>query len=243
MRDATRHDSLTAQLRELDSLQEARVREEEETRLRAAEEARRRDEEAARLRREQEEKARLREEEEQARQADARRNEEERQLRLRQEAALRLELEAKRQAQAEARQRELEHECEIAAIRLLQSRKVRNSRLAVGGLIAMLLAGSVGYVFGVQPAMERKALEAERARQAHELALDERNRAQQSLLDEQQRAAEAREATADLERRIEQRQQWRRDQAQRRNAKPRTPSRRKKADCAPDDPLCGLKID
>ncbi|MEM7136379.1 MAG: hypothetical protein AAF500_07370 [Myxococcota bacterium] len=246
MQEATRHDSLTAQLRELDSLQEARVREEEEGRLKAAEEARRREAESARLRAEQADEARRAEAAARAREEQERREAEEQRLRAEREAALRVQLEAERESKVAEQERELEHSRQMAAIHAVERRKLRNKRIAIGGLITILLAAAGGYVFGVQPAIERKAREAELARQAQELAVGEKQRAQQQLLEEQHRAAEAERAKVELERRIAAQDQRRREREARLKAKPgarATKGKKKSADCAPDDPLCGLKID
>ena len=188
MQEPTRSDSLTAQLRELDSLQETRVREEEEARLKAAEEARRREEEAAQRRRDEEEARQRGEEEARMAEERARRDEEERRLRVEKEAELRVQLQEEAKARAAEQQRLLAHEKEMAAIQAVEKRKIRTKRIVVAGLAFVLIGGAGGYVFGVAPALEQKALEAERARQAQQLALQEKERAQDDLVDAQQRA-------------------------------------------------------
>ncbi|MGB5812267.1 MAG: hypothetical protein WBG86_17145 [Polyangiales bacterium] len=245
MQEPTRHDSLTAQLQELDSLQEARVREQEEARIRAAEEARRREDEAARLKREYEAEQQRQEEELRLREERARTEQEERRAREEEESQLRLQLEAERHAKAAQQQRELEHQREMAAINAIEKRKVRNKRLVVGGLVAILLGAAGGYMFGIRPAIERKSLEAEQARQAHELALGEKARAQEALVDAQRRTDEAVQDKEQLQERIQARDQRRKERDERARVRPASGAKKKPKtqDCAPDDPLCGLKLD
>jgi len=179
--EAGNHDSLADQLLELHTLQEARIAADEEERFKAAEDARRRDEAAARERREAEH-ARVRSEEE-ARMAQEReqRDEEERRVREANESQLRVQLQEQAKARAAEQQRMREHEKELAAITAVEKAKIRTKRLVIGGLVFMVVGSAAGYAFGVKPALEQKALDAESARQERQLALEEKERAEQEL--------------------------------------------------------------
>jgi uncharacterized protein involved in exopolysaccharide biosynthesis len=133
----------------------------------------------------------------------------------------------------------------MAAIQVVEKRKIRTKRMVVAGLSFVLIGGAAGYMFGVKPALENKALEAERARQAQQLALDEKERAQEDLVDAQRRADEAEQETARFGQKLEEREQRQKEREQRAKDRPkqRPKNKTKSQDCAPDDPLCGLKID
>ncbi|MGB5310975.1 MAG: hypothetical protein WBN38_02820, partial [Polyangiales bacterium] len=172
--DAGSHDSLANQLLELQSIQDARIAAEEEARLKAAEEARRREEAEAKRRREEEE-ARLAAEEEARLAAErAAREEEERRVREAKEAELRVQLEEQAKARAAEQERLLAHEKEIAAITAAERSKARNRKIAIGSMVAVLLAALGSYAFLIKPALERKALEAELARQEQQMALEQK---------------------------------------------------------------------
>jgi uncharacterized protein HemX len=112
-------------------------------------------------------------------------------------------------------------------------------------LAFILIGGAAGYFFGVKPAIERKALEAERARQEQQLAVDEKDRMKEKLLDEQRRAEEAQQQKDQLQEKLEAREQRLKEREQR--LKARRPAQQRpaisKPTCAPDDPLCGLDLD
>ena len=184
--EAGNHDSLADQLLELQTLQQARIAGEEEARLKAAEEARRRDEAAALRRREEEEARRRAEEETRLASERAVREEEERRVRAASEAELRVQLQEEAKARAAEQQRLLAHEKDMATITAVEKAKIRTKRLVIGGLAFVVIGSAAGYMFGVGPALERKALEAERARQGQQLALEQKERAEQQLVDEQQ---------------------------------------------------------
>jgi hypothetical protein len=156
--------------------------------------------------------------------------EEERRLREGKEAELRVELQEQAKARAPEQQRLLEHEKELAAITAVEKAKIRSRRLVIGGLVVMVVGSGAGYAFGVKPALERKALEAESARQA-----------QEQLVDAQERADQAEEDKERFEQKLEAREQREREREQR--VKDRPKSRAKDKGCAPDDPLCGIKFD
>jgi hypothetical protein len=242
--EAGGHDSLTDQLMELHSLQEARVAAEEEARLRAAEDARRREEAAARKRREEEE-ARLRAEQE-TRMAEehARREEEERRFRAGREAELRVRLEEEAKARAAEQQRLLAHDKEIAAITAVEKNKIRMRRMALGGAAFILIAALGSYVFVVQPALERRALETELAVQAQRQAAMDKERAEADLVTEKERTQQAELEKQRLEERLEKRAQAKQKAAQAASSsRPKQARQPKKQGCAPDDPLCGIPLD
>ena len=137
----------------------------------------------------------------------------------------------------------LEHEKEMAAITAVERAKIRTRRMVIGGLVFVLLGSTGGYAFGVKPALERKALEAERARQAQQLALGEKERAQQELVDAQERAKEAEQDKLRFEQKVQAREQRQKEREQRLKDRPKQRRKPKGQDCAPDDPLCGIKID
>ena len=241
--EAGNHDSLADQLMELHSLQEARIAAEEEARFRAAEDARRRAEAAGQQRREEEE-ARLQAAEE-ARLAEerAQRDEAERRVRAGKDAELRVQLQEGAKARAAEQQRMLEHEKEIAAITAVEKAKIRVRRMLIGGLAFVVIGSAAGYAFGVKPALERKALEAESARQAQQLALEDKKRAEEDLVDAQLRAEQAEEDKEAFEQKVEARELRQKEREQRVKDRPKQRPKAKAKGCAPDDPLCGIKID
>ncbi|MBW2686271.1 MAG: hypothetical protein JRE19_10185, partial [Deltaproteobacteria bacterium] len=170
--EAGSHDSLADQLLELQTIQEARVAAEEEARFSAAEEARRRAEAAAKQRREEEEARLLAEEEARLAVERAHRDEEERRVREARDAELRVQLQEEGKARTAQQERMLAHEKEIAAITAGEKAKIRARRMLIGGLVFAVVGSAAGYTFGVKPALERKAFEAESARQEQQLALE-----------------------------------------------------------------------
>ena len=248
MQEPTRSDSLTTQLRELESLQETRVREEEEARVQAAEEARRRQEEVTQRRLEEEEARRRAEEEARMAEEQAHREDEARRLQVEKDAELRVQLQEEAKARAAEQERLHAHEREMTAIQTVEKRKIRNRRILIGGLAFVVIGSAAGYVFGVKPALENKALEAERARQAQQLALEDKERAQEGLVDAQRRAEEAEQATEQFEQKLEQREHRQKEREARQKERlkagsKQSPRKKKGETCAPDDPLCGLKLD
>lgn len=241
--EAGSHDSLADQLLELQTLQEARIAAEEEARFKAAEDARRRDEAAAKQRREAEE-ARLRAEEgAHLAQERAQRDEEERRVREANESELRVQLQEQAKARGAEQQRMLEHEKDLAAITAVEKAKIRSRRMLIGGLVFIVLGSAAGYAFGVKPILERKALEAESARQAQALALEEKKRAEEDLVDAQQRAGQAEEEKELFEQKVLARERRAKEREQRAKDRPKQRPKPKSQGCAPDDPLCGIKID
>jgi hypothetical protein len=136
----------------------------------------------------------------------------------------------------------LEHEKELAAITAVEKAKIRTKRLVIGGLVFVVLGSAGGYAFGVKPALERKALEAERARQEQQLALEQKERAEQQLVDEKQRANDAEQAKDEFEQKLQAREQRQRELEQRAKDRPKHRAKPKSQGCAPDDPLCGIDI-
>ena len=173
--------SVLFNLRELMSLEEDRVRTEEDERLqREAEERERIAAEA--LRRQEEEESRRRAELEAA-DAEVRRQREEeaRVEREREQAALRVRLEQEAAEKADAHRRQLDHEREIAAINATQRKGIHPGVFAA---VAVLVLGSgTGWYFGVyKPEVQRREavaleakMEAERAaREAEEARATDR---------------------------------------------------------------------
>jgi uncharacterized protein HemX len=137
----------------------------------------------------------------------------------------------------------LEHEKEIAAITAVEKAKIRTKKMLIGGIVFVMVGAGAGYAFGVKPALERKALEAESARQAQELALDDKKRAEEDLVDAQLRAEQAEEDKEAFEQKVEAREQRLKEREQRVKDRPKQRPKAKAKGCAPDDPLCGIKID
>ena len=141
----------------------------------------------------------------------------------------------------------LAHDKEIAAISAGEKAKIRARRILVGGLMFVVIGSAAGYAFGVKPALERKALEAERARQEQGLAIEQKERAEQKLVDEQKRADDAEQAKDEFAQKLkdrEERQKEReKEREQRAKDRPKQRAKPKSQGCAPDDPLCGIKFD
>ena len=137
----------------------------------------------------------------------------------------------------------LEHEKELAAITAVERAKIRTKRLVIGGLVFIVVGSAAGYAFGVKPALERKALEAESARQERQLAFDEKERAEQELAAEHERANDAEQAKDAFAEKLERRDQRQKDREQRAKDRPKRRAKPKSQGCAPDDPLCGIKFD
>jgi len=154
-----------------------------------------------------------------------------------------VQLQEQAKARAAEQQRTLEHEKEIAAITAVEKAKVRTKRLVIGGLVFIVVGSAAGYAFGVKPALEQKALEAESARQERQLALEEKDRAEQELADEHKRANDAERAKDEFEQKLQAREQRQKEREQRAKDRPKHRAKPKSRGCAPDDPLCGIKID
>ena len=159
--------SVLFNLKELMNLEEDRIQSEEEAQQQAQEEARARAE-AEERRKRAEEEARIQAEAD-ARAAEERavREEAERKQRANEEAALRVRLEAEAKARAEEHQRLLEHEQQLAKHKASAKKGVHPGIIL--GLVGVLLVGALGSYFGVvKPGMERRAAEAQAARQLAE---------------------------------------------------------------------------
>ena len=124
----------------------------------------------------------------------------------------------------------------------MEKAKILTKRLVMGGLVFVVLGSGAGYAFGVKPALERKALEAESARQAQQLALEEKERAEEDLIDAQQRADQAEEDKVLFEQKMQAREQRQKEREQRAKDRPKQRAKPKSRDCAPNDPLCGIKF-
>jgi flagellar biosynthesis/type III secretory pathway M-ring protein FliF/YscJ len=146
-------------------------------------------------------------------------------------------------ARAAEQERLLAHEKEMAAITAVERSKTRNRKIAIGSVVAILLAVLGSYAFVIKPALEHKALEAERARQEQQMALEQKERAQEDLVEAQQRALEAEEAKEEYQEKLEAREQRAKDREARAKERPKPRAKPKKKGCAPDDPLCGLDLD
>ena len=152
-----------------------------------------------------------------------------------------MEQEAKARAAEQARL--LEHEKELTAITAAENAKIRTRRIVIGSIVAILLGAVGSYAFLIKPALDRKAFEAERARQEQQMALEEKQRAQEELVEAKESAAEAEEAKEQLAQKLEAREQRRKEREARAKERPKQRAKPKDKGCAPDDPLCGIKFD
>jgi len=158
--------------------------------------------------------------------------------------SFRVQLEEDAKARAAEQERLLAHEKELAAITAVEKAKIRSRRLVIGGVAFLLIGTAAAYLFGVKPALEQKALEAEHARQARELALAEKERAAQDLADAEERANAAEADKTRYAEELEARDQRQKEREARVKERQKTKRPKKKGEtCAPDDPLCGLKLD
>ena len=164
-------------------------------------------------------------------------------MRSAKEAELRVHLEQEAKARAAEQERLLSHEKEMTAITAAERSKARNRKIAIGMAFGVVLASLGTYAFAIKPALERKALEAELARQEQQLALEEKTKAEEALAEERRRLEGIQSEKTRLEQRMKEREQRQREREARTKDRAKRPAAPKKRGCAPDDPLCGLEID
>ncbi len=244
MAEEKKENSVVFNLRELMSLEDDRVQQEEEERLRREAEDRHRIE--AEMQRKQEEEERQRQAAEQARLSaeQQKRQEEERLVREREQAELRVRLEHDAKRQAEEQARLLQHKRELAAIHA-EGRKGLTVRVVSIGTGLALCLSAVAY-FGVyKPRLERQQEKARVAQVEKERVARE---ADVARLEAEQAKAEADKAEREKEllARQAERQRQIAQEARDQNRRQSQPSGRRgssgsrpaKADT--DDPLAGL---
>lgn len=173
--------SVLFSLKELMGLEEDRIRQEEDEKRRKSEAELTAKADAERRAREEEE-ARVRAEEEKKRLEESRKREETARLEaLRQAELEKARVEAEQKARLEAMAKQQEHERHLATLKHDDHKKKLQRALGIGGAVAVLLIGGIGFT------LYQKSAQAERDRVAHEAALqaqmEEGKKLQQQLAD------------------------------------------------------------
>lgn len=248
MADEQKESSVLFSLQELFSLEQERIKQEEDEKKRRIEMEARAREEADRRARE-EEHLRLRQEEEKRRIEELRKREESARIEaLRQGEIERAKIEAEQQARIEAMKHQQAHAYEIAKLKQDKGKKNLTIAIAVTASV-LLIGGSVGIWQIIVKSREKELAELQ-ARQETERQEAEKKRLQQRLdeqsrkvdelvqqLTQSQNDAERAKLLADLNAAKAEQDKLRRGMGG--GAKKPTGEGAKK-DCPPGDPMCGL---